>query len=343
MLKIIKKYKKLLISVSFVYIYLLIILLAPSKHVAITPGEINNVDDMYVIEGIDFDSNFNVVSVYSWQEISVFQKWLINNNSRFDLRPQSDYEQTLSRMELNLQGRISNDSSHNNAVITAYEHANMKDNSIKINYNLSSLTVYATNNLELNIGDEIVKINNTTINDKSYQTYLEKFDLYNETSNNRFNAKGLSLTILRNEEELTINVLNDDVVIFYPKYEIVSTTPNYEGLREKINRGGPSGGMIQALAIYSSLLNINYDENLKVAGTGTIDTNLDFTVGRIGGIVQKYYTVKDNKIDVFIIPTSHYSEIRDIIKENDKVNVVTVDDFSDLITKFTLKYGDLND
>lgn len=342
MLKIIKQYKKFLIAISFAYIYLLIILLSPSKHIAITPGEVNNVDDIYVIEGVDFDSNFNVVSVYSWPEITVFQKWLINNTNRYELRPQSNYEQTLSRAELNLQGRISNDSSHNNAVITAYEYAKLIDNKININYNLKSLTVYATNNLDLKIGDEIIKINNILVTGKSYQTYLEQFDLYDENYNNRFNAKDLSLTILRNEEEITIDVVNNNQVIFYPNYEIKSTTPSYEGLREKINRGGPSGGMIQSLAIYSSLLNINYN-NLKVAGTGTIDTNLDFTVGRIGGIVQKYYTVKDNKIDIFIIPSSHYSEIEDIIKESDKVLVVTVDSFNDLITKFVNEYGDNND
>src|SRR5690554_660318 len=342
MLKIIKKYKKFLIAISFAYIYLLIVLLTPSKHIAITPGEVNNVDDIYVIEGVDIDSNFNVVSVYSWPEITVFQKWLINNTNRYELRPQSNYEQTLSRAELNLQGRISNDSSHNNAVITAYEYAKLIDNKISINYNLKSLTVYATNILDLKIGDEIIKINNTLVSGKSYQKYLEIFDLYDENYNNRFNAKDLTLTILRNEEELTIDVVNNNQVIFYPNYEIKSTTPSYEGLREKINRGGPSGGMIQSLAIYSSLLNIKYND-LKIAGTGTIDTNLDFTVGRIGGIVQKYYTVKDNKIDIFIIPSSHYSEIEDIIKESDKVLVVTVDSFQDLITKFVNNYGDNND
>lgn len=342
MLKIIKKYKKFLIAISFAYIYLLIILLAPSKHIAITPGEINNVDDIYVIEGVDFDDTFNVVSVYSWPEISVFQKWLINNSKRYEVRPQNDYEQSLSRAELALQGRISNNSSHNNAVITAYEHAKLIDSNIRINYTLNSLTVYATNNLDLKIGDEIIKINNQPITTKSYQTYLENFDLYDENYNNRFNAKDLSLTILRGEEELIIEVINNDAVVFYPNYEIKSTTPTYEGLREKINRGGPSGGMIQTLAIYSSLLNINYG-NLKVAGTGTIDTNLNFTVGRIGGIVQKYYTVKDNKVDVFIIPTSHLNEIEDIIKESDKVKVITVDSFKDLITNFVDNYGDLND
>lgn len=342
MLKLLNKYKKVLIAASFAYIYLLALLLAPSKHTAITPGEVNNINDQYVINEIDFNNNFNVVSVYSWHEITVFQKWLIENNPRFDVREQTSYEQTLSIAQVNRQGAISNNSSHNNAIITAYKYASLKDSTIKINYDLTSLTVYATNNSELKIGDEITKINNKVINTNSYEDYLKSFNIYNENSDNVIFNHDISVTIFRNDEEIVLNHSKLETIIFYPNYTITSTSPEYSGLSEKINRGGPSGGMIQALAVYSALLSISYDE-LKIAGTGTINTNNNNTVGRIGGIVQKYFTVKDNKMDIFIIPSSHFSDIENVIKDSDSIEVILVDDFNDLITNFVNIYGEHND
>lgn len=341
MLKIIKKYKKFLICISFAYIYLLILFIAPSNYLALTPGELTNVKSMYEIEDVKINDNFNTVSIYNWYEITVFQKWLITNNDRFEVREQSDYEKSLSRYEQNLQGKISNISSHKNAVITAYTYANKIDSNITIDYNLESLTVYATSNKELRIGDEIIEINNKKIDTKNYQEYLEQLSLFDQNNSNRIQSNNLTLKILRKNVEIIINQNELKTIYFYPNYNILETTPKYDGFKDKSNHGGPSGGMIQSLAIYSSLLNINFG-NLKIAGTGTIDTNTNNTIGEIGGIIQKYYTVKDNKVDLFIIPTAHLNDIKDIIKPKDKITVITVDTFDDCINKVVEVYGDKN-
>lgn len=341
MLKFLNKYKKFIIAFSFAYVYILVVLLAPSKFTATTPGEINNVEMQYVIEDVEIPNNFNVVSVYSWKEITIFQKWLIQNNQRYALRKQTDFEQNLSLAEYNLQGRISNQSSHDNAVIAAYTKASKVNNDIKIDYKLNSLTVYYTTNPDLKIGDEIIEINNREINTNSFEDYLTELSIYNEINPNQIFGKNLNLRVLRNGEQVILTHKLDEGIVFYPNYEIIKTTPSYEGLREQINRGGPSGGMIQALAIYSGLLNISY-KDIVVAGTGTINTDNSFSVGRIGGLIQKYFTITDNKVDVFIIPTSHYLEIPDEIK-NDFTHIIMVDDFDDLISEFIAIYGDYND
>src|SRR5690554_7951572 len=79
MLKLIKKYRKFLIIISFAYIYVLVALIAPRGFYALTPGEINSTNNVFEIENTNFDNDFNTISVYSWRNITVFQKWLINN------------------------------------------------------------------------------------------------------------------------------------------------------------------------------------------------------------------------------------------------------------------------
>ena len=335
MLKLIKEYKKIIILLSFAYIYILAILLAPSKLSVLTPGETTDVSTIYDIEGVEIYNNFASISVYSWKNVSVFQKWIVENNPKYDLyKPSVD----VSVRDSNIQGKISNESSHNNSVITAYTHANKVDNEINIDYKLKSLTVYTSNSNNLEIGDEIVEINNKVINTKSYETYLKELNIYDGSRYIRKND--LELKILRKNKEIKVNLTKEEALYFYPKYEILETTPKYLGFTEKFNVGGPSGGLIQAATIYSSLLELDLG-NIKIAGTGTIETDNEFSVGKIGGVVQKYYTVLNSKYDYFIIPKSNdYEEVdnkngTDLLpkelKNNDKLIVKSVSTFQEFL------------
>jgi Lon-like protease len=319
MLKLLNKYKKWLIIFSFAYIYILMILLAPSKFIVLTPGEINNISQNYTIEDKEFTNNINSVSVYSWQTVTTFQSWLIKNNDRFDIREKTEYDNSLSRKELNIQGNISHESSLQNAIITAYTYAMKADASISIDYKLRGFSVYYSNNKELQIGDQIINVS-----DKNYfkpdKTYF--------------------VTIQRGNELKVINIKDTDIIRYYPKYEILSTSPVIK-TKDNTNVSGPSGGMIQTLGIYLALMEINLP-NVKLAGTGTINTNDLFEVGAIGGIVQKYYTVKKNKIDYFLVPKSNISELSGVINESDKVKVIVVETFDDVISFISTYRSGLN-
>lgn len=327
MLKLIKKYRKFLIIISFAYIYVLVALIAPSGFYALTPGEINSTNNVFEIENINFDNDFNTISVYSWHNITVFQKWLINNNNKYAM-----YKQNKTLKSDLLQGKISHESSLHNAIITAYTYAAKEDENIKINYNLTGLTVYATTNKLLEIGDLIVEINDQKINSNNYITYLEELNILNEENDRLIKNYNLKLTISRNNKLTTINLTEDEALIFYPKYEIISTSPQLKHTSINKNVGGPSGGMINALSIYTALLNINV--NSKITGTGTIETNNEFEVGAIGGLIQKYYTVLPLKVDYFIIPENQgEKEIKQLLEiaTNNQVKIIIVKNFQDCI------------
>lgn len=64
--------------------------------------------------------------------------------------------------------------------------------------------------------------------------------------------------------------------------------------------GGPSAGLAWTLTILDLLTPGELTGNNQVAVTGTME--LDGTVGPIGGVVQKTYAVREQGIDVFIVP-----------------------------------------
>lgn len=326
MLKFLNKYKKIIIIFSFVYIYLLLILIFPSKKQVLTPGEATKVNNIYNIENIEINENFNTLSVYNWYNVTIFQKWITENNLRYN---QSDISKTLTRKDIKLQGKISNDSSHNNALITAYTYASKKNSNIYINYQLKSLTVYNTNNDKLLIGDEIISINDETINTNSYEDYLTNLNIYNE--NRYLMNNNLNIEVLRKDEKLNIILNKDEFILFYPKYEIIDSNPLYKGFKENLNVSGPSGGMMQTIALYYSLLNKDLG-NLKIAGTGTIETNNSYSVGNIGGEVQKYFTSLNYKMDYLFLPKDNYNDLKLEVGNFDKsIKVYPVITFDDLI------------
>jgi PDZ domain-containing protein len=64
--------------------------------------------------------------------------------------------------------------------------------------------------------------------------------------------------------------------------------------------GGPSAGLVFALAVYDTLTPGPLTEGVDVAGTGTITA--DGTVGPIGGIQQKIVAAADAGAEIFLVP-----------------------------------------
>jgi PDZ domain-containing protein len=72
--------------------------------------------------------------------------------------------------------------------------------------------------------------------------------------------------------------------------------------------GGPSGGMMFALAIYDKLTPGELTGGKYLAGTGTIDAS--GSIGPIGGIQQKMYGAVDSGAKYFLAPAENCSEVR---------------------------------
>ena len=95
--------------------------------------------------------------------------------------------------------------------------------------------------------------------------------------------------------------------------------------------GGPSAGMMFALAIYDRLTPGSLTGGLRVAGTGEISA--DGVVGQIGGIQQKIAGAASDDVSVFLVPAANCAEALDgDTKDLELVEVATLDDAIDALT-----------
>ena len=307
MLKLLKSYKKILVILSFPYLYLFFVLVAPTNLAVTAPGGLTPVDSAIAIDTVDFVDNFNTVYVYSYYPITAFQSFVLANDETMNVKPMTIRESDTSWKDDFRAGQISKIVSLRTSLIKAYELANLEDSSIEIEYEYRGLYVYYRPSRldELEIGDIILEINGNSYEDYTHQEFRQLAYL-----------PEVRYRVMRvvdgNETFFNFDYVkpeSDQYMIFYPNYEILSASPSFEfpGMNSIV--GGPSGGMIQTLSIYASLLKLNLSD-MKIAGTGTIE--IDGTIGRIGGITQKMYTGIYNNIDVFFIPESHFNEIPDL-------------------------------
>jgi PDZ domain-containing protein len=89
--------------------------------------------------------------------------------------------------------------------------------------------------------------------------------------------------------------------------------------------GGPSAGMIFALAIYDTLTPGAMLEGLRIAGTGEI--NGDGAIGAIGGIQQKIVAAAGDDIEVFLAPASNCDDVAGARNgDMQVVSIATLDD-----------------
>ncbi|TRZ87650.1 MAG: hypothetical protein D4R83_01730 [Streptomycetaceae bacterium] len=76
------------------------------------------------------------------------------------------------------------------------------------------------------------------------------------------------------------------------------------------NTGGPSGGLIFALAVIARLTPNDFLDGRTIAGTGTIDAQ--GVIGPIGGIDEKLIAAKRSGATVFLAPTSNCDDVHHI-------------------------------
>ncbi|NEE04146.1 YlbL family protein [Phytoactinopolyspora halotolerans] len=91
--------------------------------------------------------------------------------------------------------------------------------------------------------------------------------------------------------------------------------------------GGPSAGMIFALAIYDTMTEEPLIEGTHIAGTGEITG--DGEVGPIGGIQQKIAAASDDGAELFLAPVRNCSDA--VSANNGDMQVVPVENLADAI------------
>jgi PDZ domain-containing protein len=91
--------------------------------------------------------------------------------------------------------------------------------------------------------------------------------------------------------------------------------------------GGPSAGLMTALATYDALSPDDVARGKAIAGTGTID--LDGTVGPIGGIEEKVRAAIGSDADLFLAPADQAAAARDAA--DGRITVVGVANFDEAL------------
>lgn len=90
--------------------------------------------------------------------------------------------------------------------------------------------------------------------------------------------------------------------------------------------GGPSAGLAYTLGIIDDLTPDDLAAGSRVAATGEIEP--DGSVGPIGGIKQKVFSVEDAGVDLFLVPRANYDDAAEVAT---KVEVVPVDNVDDAL------------
>jgi len=88
--------------------------------------------------------------------------------------------------------------------------------------------------------------------------------------------------------------------------------------------GGPSAGLVFALAVYDRLTPGDLTAGRVIAGTGTIDVEGD--VGSIGGIGSKIRGAENDGARLFLLPEDNCTEVADLSADIPLVPVSTLDE-----------------
>lgn len=138
-----------------------------------------------------------------------------------------------------------------------------------------------------------------------------------------------TMTLLRDGEELVVEVptKRDEEsgrtivgVYLAPDYEMP-----YDVTVSAGNVGGPSAGLMFALAIYDTITPGSLTGGRSLAGTGAITGN--GTVQPIGGIAQKMWAAQQAGAEVFLAPADNCDEV--VERQPDELTVVPVRTFDE--------------
>lgn len=230
----------------------------------------------------------------------------------------------------------------NESIYTAYKAA---DKTVSRQY----LGIYVLNVAKnspfvksLKVGDTVTKVNGRHFNSMvGYQHYIQKQEVgqratvtYQHAGKTREATAKLMTLPGTKKAGIGITLTDNVKVTAKPK---VTVNPG--------NIGGPSGGLMFSLQIYTQVTGKNLRQGRKIAGTGTVDSNGD--VGEIGGIDKKIIAAKRAGATVFFAPyvkptklllkyEEHHQTNYQLAKSTAKkyapnMKVVTVKNFKDAV------------
>lgn len=308
-----KKYLKRIIY-SLILFFLFWFLFWPLKAFVEKPGDATNIQPMVKIDGKkELKNNQFMVTSVKIGQLRPFSYLLANYNRHATIVSEKDLFGNQNNSEYNKVQNIYMKSSINNAIINAYHKANQQ---VKIKNNgVYVLQVYDGSDFHHKIkpGDLIKSINGKSLNSsQEYIKYVKslpkqsKMKLKLNRSNQLINVSGKKVKIAKDFYGIGIGMIDDIKIKEKPK---VTINPG--------ELGGPSGGLMFSLQVFSQLTDQQYGYN-KIAGTGTIDEKGN--VGEIGGIDKKIIAANKSGAKIFFTPYVKPTKSNLALEENQKTN-----------------------
>ncbi len=301
----IKEEYKFLISL----IIIATILVFPLPYYVIVGGGVTDITKRVKVEN-EYQSigsfNFTFVKELNGTTVSYLYGKLLNkeiiksNSVKLDNESTKDYQ---------LREKIAMMESYDNAIYSAYKLAGKEID--EISSNIKILYILKEADTTLKVGDEILKINDTTISNT--EEYQEEFSKYKV-------GDSLNILVKRDGKEIlcyakVIDYAGRSVVGLYTYVDRKYETAPKVSFNMKKKESGPSGGLMLALTIYNKLVEEDITKGYKIAGTGTIDINGN--IGEIGGIKYKLEGAVKKKVDIFIAPSGkNYQEVVELVQKN---------------------------
>ena len=298
------------------YLFTIVFLVFPTHYQVLLPGDTTSFDEQVMIENHEIPT-ISSIYVISYEPITLFQYTLIQffQNGQLFIPNESTQEMTLK--EKHDAAQLQKLSSYMISAIVAYTKA---EKAISYEFEGYAVTSLLNQDRTIKIGDYITSINGIPLEiDTDFSQFNEMLTLDFEVN--------------RNQEKLNIiheRSISDLPLSLYPIFTITQSNPviTFPGLDSVV--GGPSGGMMMTLTIYLSLMQRTYD--LNIVGTGTIQ--IDGTIGIIGGLNEKYETVKDD-MDIMFIPLEQF----DTLSNNNDARIVPINHLDDAILYLSAYHG----
>lgn len=305
---------------TIVLLLLFLLLTFPLPYYIETPGGILNVSTRVEIENAnEVSGSFNLAYVSEFKAtIPTIIIAMFNNN--WDILKKQEVEKNETIEQIEYRNHLMLEEANDNAIIVGFSKANefVEVTNRKINV----IYIDKNANTDLQVGDEIIAINDTKINSKSLM-----FSIIDSK------AEKFTFTVLNNGKEYKRyaykSVIDGKVMIGIVIAETKELNTNLEyKFKFKESESGPSGGFMIALSIYNYLTEEDITKGLKIVGTGTIDEYGN--VGSIGGVEYKIKAACKEKADIFFVPVDNYEDAYNTMIENDLkiklISVKTIDD-----------------
>lgn len=337
-----KKFKVLMGTLLVLYVVTLFMTLVTVKEEMVSPAFFTPVSSVIQVDEENKTGNVYTVAVYVNKDVSLFQKLLISLNYQVTARPY-DPQTALTNTQETDQGRVMKEVSITNSIITAYLEAQKTNNEIAVSYAFEGMIIHTiTPQLtpqELQIGDVILAVNDQVVTKENFATLIQAQD-----ANCSVSSAPFDITVRRRTQTLTFRVSKSPYtnpqgetycvlgIGTYAYYHIDTdeTLPTYT--IQESRTLGPSGGLMQTIAVYNAITATDITNGLRIAGTGTID--VDGKVGNIGGVAQKVIAAQFYRADVFFVPVGNYEEALEMYERLPKTPhfaLVAVETFADAI------------